>query len=271
MEKSTDTRKSRFILPAFLLIAALMCISWLGGRQQQEAPAAAAAAPDTIPEDRRGQAFYSRKSIITIGEDGKPHEEVVETFEGDESLRPLMGLDESTDAAPALPHGLLPDSSMDTIPPHAWQGAMAEWQARVRAMQEELARELRQFHLKSDSLWSQGLAERFETFTLPDEALRKLERFESGEAVKHLEEELKRLRELEFPRLREHRDRFTFPDHGGTYEDALRNELRKDGYLKEGESIESLEWSNDYFKVNGKSIRKEHQDKYRRFFGGGSK
>jgi len=49
--------------------------------------------------------------------------------------------------------------------------------------------------------------------------------------------------------------------------------LLKDGYLNKDESIESLEWSDNAFKVNGKAIRKSDREKYKelnnRFFGGG--
>ena len=47
------------------------------------------------------------------------------------------------------------------------------------------------------------------------------------------------------------------------FEEILRDELVKDGYLSKGEDIESLSWSDETFRVNGKEVKKADQEKYR--------
>jgi hypothetical protein len=74
-----------------------------------------------------------------------------------------------------------------------------------------------------------------------------------------------------FQQLQEHMQNFGNPnyfsvpdgaDNFERYENALRDQLRKDGYLKQNETIRSMEWSDDIFKVNGKDIKPADRRKY---------
>ena len=89
------------------------------------------------------------------------------------------------------------------------------------------------------------------------------------EAFKELQEQMEQLRSEHF---RNFDERFNFQqEQTGGYERKLRHELMRDGYLSEDEDINSLEWNDDSFRVNGKAISPEHQHKYKelndQFFG----
>ena len=112
----------------------------------------------------------------------------------------------------------------------------------------------------------------WDNFNIPEEALRSLEEFEHSNALRNLDKQMEKLRDLDIERFDDLGKEFDF--HGnrmGRYEQVLRDELSKDGYLSEGESIQSLQWNNDSFKVNDKKIREEHEKKYKdlkeKFFG----
>jgi chromosome segregation ATPase len=66
------------------------------------------------------------------------------------------------------------------------------------------------------------------------------------ENLKHLDENLKHMNESI-----------------KAFEKDAQEELIKDGYLKEGERIESMEWMDHNIKFNGIKIKPEHQEKYR--------
>lgn len=105
MEKSVApyTGKERLI-PVVLLIVGLGCASWLTiGANRPDANDIAVVydaenivnedngiSADTIDKKKPKTAYYSRKSITTYDENGQPHEEVVEEFEGDDELREMM-------------------------------------------------------------------------------------------------------------------------------------------------------------------------------------
>src|SRR5690606_6556036 len=80
-------------MPAVLLVLGLVCASWIsihskhpetnwssvGNKNSQT---------DTIPKMKEQKsATYLRKKTIVTTTDGKPHEEIVETFEGDKELK----------------------------------------------------------------------------------------------------------------------------------------------------------------------------------------
>src|SRR5687768_12945854 len=114
MERSTNTSgKGRIMIPIVLLLAGLLSISWLGsGRTDVIDNLQITSYSDTVPKNEN-VARYSRRSIITLDKNGQPHEQIVEEFEGDESLRPLLQLH-----APPLPHvNVTPPAGPDTIPP----------------------------------------------------------------------------------------------------------------------------------------------------------
>ncbi|HEX6892658.1 MAG TPA: M56 family metallopeptidase, partial [Chryseolinea sp.] len=126
MEKSVKPYSLRErIVPAILLITGLLCASWLtvqSGRSVQEENKPSTSDQQTTSSDTtiriEKSGRYYKKTVTTIGEDGKPHEEVVEEFDGDEDLRPLlapMDLDITIPAIAAFPQ----IEMIEAIPPVA--------------------------------------------------------------------------------------------------------------------------------------------------------
>lgn len=281
MEKSAKNHsgKTRILLPAVLLTGGLLCISWLG-IQQEKAPQADSlgADQDTIIGDNKNGAFYSRKSIITIDENGQPHEEVVEEFEGDEELRPLMEMDlpplpdispftPPDVLSPALPH-LRFQGVPDSLPRHFFPfGDHGSWEEIMKAFEHRAE----EFALRSadaeefmkefeEKFRSQDWRPRFDSLNIPGDILQGLHDFEG---FHDLEESLERLRGFEMEHLRQMERNLEKHDKAlRSYEQVLREELIKDGYLSEKETIESLQWDDTMFKVNGKRIKDSDLKKY---------
>ena len=273
--------RGRIAIPVLLMLGGLLCISWLGsGRKDIIDNLPTAAINDTIPEKKENVARYSRKSIITLDENGQPHEEIVEEFEGDESLRPLMKMH-----VPAIPqvHGI-PDAPahvrpgaratpLDTIPPAPFGLRNKEgWEAFSRAFEDHFrtAFEDLRGRLDGDSTFlppSFGDGFPFgdlESFRIREEALKALEDLERSETFRNLDEQLQHLDDLQFDDFRAFGERFDMRGNAmESYEDVLRENLEKDGYISADEPIESLEWNNESFKVNGKSIKETDRQKYR--------
>ena len=289
MEKSVGnySGKTRMMVPAMLLIAGLFCISWLGIQKGEEVtPGEMTALADTIIDKQNG-ARYSRRSIITIDENGQPHEEIVEEFEGDESLRPLLDRNlGSLKAMPFLMPPLAPSSPdplmqgfpshPDTIPPAPFSFRADErWEQFSRLFEEKFGEgfedvfTLRENDLSQllrdmeENLGSEEWERRFH-FDFPPQALDSAAKFFDNESFKDLEEELLQLRELNLERLEMFRNHMQSRARGeDRYEDVLLEELKKDGYLGDNETIRSMEWNDDTMKVNGKAIREADQKKYR--------
>jgi bla regulator protein BlaR1 len=76
---------------------------------------------------------------------------------------------------------------------------------------------------------------------------------EHQEMLKHHEKELQRHQQ----ELKLHQERMK------KFEKELKEELIKDGYLGKDESISNMHWKdNEKIEINGKEIKKEHQQKY---------
>jgi len=290
MEKSVKpySGKGRIVLPAVLLIAGLFCISWLGiqGDDGHKSDFLLAE-QDTIPT-QENSAQYSRKSINTLDEDGQPHEEIIEEFRGDEDLRPL--LEKGIPSIPDIPSRVLPPGfaapgfprlpmAFDTIPPplnfndfEAWEEFSKNFEERFTMDFENLS-----FFRDHDPIkFMEELENRFGIegwkdqstpfhFNLPPETFQQFENFPDAESFKALEQNLQRLEEFHWEHLRNFEREFESDRmrHMGRFQDVLRQQLIEDGYLAEDESIQTLEWDHEIFKVNGKQIKPEDEAKYR--------
>src|SRR5688572_16942070 len=120
MENSVNNHSGidRPIMPAMLLLADLFNISWLGIRQENSSKQDPLADQDTVIRKKENAARYSRRSIITLDEKGQPHEEIVEEFEGDEEMRPLIVQDfENITAIPGISDifPVMPAPSVDPV------------------------------------------------------------------------------------------------------------------------------------------------------------
>jgi hypothetical protein len=227
----------------------------------------------TRKTERKREGSHSRKTIITIDENGRAHEEVIEDFEGDEGLRELLESDFDFDFPPIpdLPDfeidipGLPGDFMMPPMPDgffhmdslefnqFGWNGDSEmleqfknfgpQFEAQMEKMREQL--EGMEFHL---DLPLEGLDEMF------NEELSQLDEmnFDLDHDLQKLDEELSRMDEYSS----------SWKDQLKDFETAAQQELVKDGYLKESEKIDSMSWSSDEFKFNGKTIKEEHKAKY---------
>ncbi|HET9486397.1 MAG TPA: M56 family metallopeptidase [Chryseosolibacter sp.] len=299
MEKSVnDSGKGRIVIPAVLLVAGMFCVSWLG-----IAPSAgykkdpALTDQDTLKNKKEKAARYSRRSIITIDENGQPHEEVVEEFEGDEELRPLMESPSIPDisALPDVPNfpvdPPLPDVDIqalpDTIPPPLPFHNEKEWDEFTRSFSESFRRTFRDLQgIKDSEVWEElkQFEERFESGDWPEpfdshfgpNAFDKLKAFPDSATLKNFERQFEHLQKefekRDFERMGErgmerlHELEKALQHREGNlrnFEKAIQEQLIEDGYLSENEVIESLEWSNDSFKVNGTKVKEADRNKYK--------
>lgn len=292
MSTTNYSLKSRIILPLILLSAGLFSISWLGIQApvQNRYPAHSNTEKDTIDRKKGKSAHYSRKSIITIDKDGQPHEEVIETFQGDEELRPLLkkipsppGLPLAPDFPPTI-NGL-PVGPLDTIPPPPGRNSLEEWETFARAFEENFRKgfeELSESFVphEEDSLFRKQFEQHFRAgdgdwrapfhFSVPPDSFGHHWMRENDHALKALEEELKRLYEPGSGPFRKLMESLPERFHYDFNETSLVDQLRKDGYLSDGEALETLEWSENAFKVNGKEVSDANKEKYRRWFDGSS-
>jgi len=134
MEKSAKpySLRDRFV-PAILLITGLICASWLtysSGEKERRLDNLSlsgngfTSVDTTIRIEKSGR--YYKKSITTIGEDGKPHEEVIEEFDGDEDLHSLLAPMDFELTIPPIDAIPLIDaiSAIEAIPPADMISAM---------------------------------------------------------------------------------------------------------------------------------------------------
>ncbi|MBT1709866.1 hypothetical protein KK062_16595 [Fulvivirgaceae bacterium PWU5] len=116
MEKSVQQNTGRErLIPAFLLVIGLVCASWVAfaqntaeGEQQQALRETVILNADTIfiegPNPKENsRAYYERRTTVTIGKDGKPHETTSEVYEGDEAMRASIMASVSSPDVPDFP------------------------------------------------------------------------------------------------------------------------------------------------------------------------
>lgn len=154
MERSAKNYTGRErIVPAVLVILGLVCASWLTIQTDDGTTYAkdSSVKQDTIKDQNFRSARASRATIFTIDENGEPHEEIIEDFEGDEGLRDIV-FDVPYEVAmpmvpPAMiyrptyaPHALTVPGQfgfvMDTLPPFRagdWEEFSKEFRERFEA------------------------------------------------------------------------------------------------------------------------------------------
>lgn len=252
MEKSVKnySAKGRMVIPAVLLVGGLLCVSWLG-----------------INPDHRYQSDPAMADQDTINISAFP---------------PIPNI-------PVIP--AVPDIDIqgipDTIPPPAFPFHSEEqWEEFSRSFGESFRKSMEGLHaLRESELFEnlKALEERFESKEWPqpffqDSAAFKnleqqLERLKGFE-LEGLEQQLERIQEFELKNLEQQLERLQGPLRDmeknlrlqetklRKFEEILREELIQDGYLSRDEAIETMEWNDDSFKVNGKEIKESDKAKY---------
>ena len=303
--------KTRPLAIITIVVTALICASWLGIERNSDYDAGlnpkiddGIVVTDTVKDKNNSKeknnnkketaATYSRQSITTYDEDGTPHEEVIEKFEGDEALRPLMtdpGYSSIIPAIPAIPaipsiptipaipfdHSFSYYFDGDTIPGDHFfsEEEKAKWEEFGREMAERFehfGKEHEKFGEEMEE-WADQIGKSFsfqfnEGFDKQMERLHEqLEELHNNKAFKEkldhglrdLEEQLKRMEET----LREHKKEFRHMEADmEKYEAEMQDQLVKDGYLKKGEKLNSLNWEDGNLTVNGTKIKDKDISKY---------
>lgn len=233
---------------------------------------------DTTKNKRSAQ--YSKKTIITFDKNGKPHEEIIENFEGDEGLREFMLHDFNFDFPPVPDVPSIPDIPMVDIPAIPDLPPMPDFDLMIPEVPPVPfawdSDEFNSFHFDNEDWESIGhlnenlgdmLNDRLDLMGPEFEARMEEMQERLKEMDFSLNENLAKLNGFNFEGLNEHLSQLSdfaadWENRVKDFEEAAQKELVKDGYLKANEKIESMSWSDDEIEFNGKSIKKEHLDKY---------
>lgn len=250
MERSARTcnDKGQWLILIFLVLAAFASISWISTEENNHETQESMSSADTVPDEKKSTAHYSRRSIITIDENGQPHEEIIEEFNGDEELKSLMD-------------GEINSLFNDTLPPFA----LEEWTDFNEAFSNEFREELQTLfrgngdpHKLMEAFEKEFQFRRFNE--LPADSFN---RFHDGNIFNNFREEFEKFQDFRIEEMERFRENFrSFDNPIQEYEQALRDQLIEDGYLSPGDRIETLEWNDESFKVNGRSLRPEDIKRY---------
>ncbi|MBT1700739.1 hypothetical protein KK083_27865 [Fulvivirgaceae bacterium PWU4] len=186
MEKSAKNYSGRDrLIPAALLVVGLICASWLTitSEPEQHNREAANQAADTVIKKNEKSASYSRRSIITYDEKGQPHEEVVESYDGDEDMReammPLMSFDFAVPPMPGEPTipPMFPDMSgfeppvplsfdlrIDTIPGGFHYRHDQDWKEFSEAFEKKFRERFSDFYQSNEKDFEKMMKELEENF-----------------------------------------------------------------------------------------------------------
>ncbi len=319
MEKSVNQQNNRVrpLAVVVLVLTGLICASWLMPESQNEeikkdelGEIASASiftlSSDTTAKERKAKpqkkdleeetksASYSRKIVTTYDEEGNPHEEIVENYEGDEELRPLF----STPSVPSVPSfPSIPSvpsiPSMPSFPSFSYHGFPGDsipgfynfshedeerWEAFGKEMEarfENFGRDHEEFGRMMEA-WADDFDSNFgfhfdgfegdleKSMELLEDRLRHLQDNEHfrdlmDHGLKDMEENLKRLDE----RMKERGGEWSkLESRMRDFENEMSEQLIKDGYINKGERIESMNWSDNSLTVNGVKIKEKDIAKY---------
>ena len=269
------------VVITILALSILMLSSW-GFAPQTSTKASQDTTKKTIKKNKGAQ--YVRKSVITFDENGVPHEEITEDFEGDEELKEMLGHGFLSDfnmpaipdfpiiETPDFPEGLMmppmPNSflDLDTLDfkkfysdGNSIEGFNEDLSALMQDRMEGLGPELEaEIEAKMEDLQEQ-LANMDLAMT---EQLGGLNNNLGELAI--LEQSLNRLEENWNPFAGNDSDHIAWTNRMKEFETAAKKELVKDGYLDDTKKIETISWSDDEIKFNESVIKPEHEEKYRK-------
>jgi bla regulator protein blaR1 len=265
------TRILAIALPVILLTCFVTLSGWQPGPTDKDPQ-------DTTKKSKKG-ASYSKKTIITFDENGEPHEQIFEDFDGDEGLRKLVipghnfefnmpPLPDFDFVMPPFPdefrYHFRPDFDLDSLDEFRFKlGDMEDFgeemeklmkekfeafgpqfEEGMKQMEEQLRNMDMSLNMQLDGM-NKNLGEQLKNLDLDLSSL-DFNLKDLDENLKNLDEDLKYMNES----LK-------------AFEKDAQQELVKDGYLEQGEKIESMEWNDGNIKFNKKEIKPEHLEKYR--------
>lgn len=290
MEKSVKNYSGRDrIVPVALLVVGLMCASWLTMTRSEKATIRNLADENQVQSDttikRKGKsASYSRKVITTIDENGKPHEEVVESFEGDEDvLAPIAPMDVTVEIPPIPPFPdiaplamLSMDLHIDSIPPVPvmplnnldWEEFANDFEKSFQAnfsefykthekdfdkMMEELKSKyddqtLNELRVELDEMkLSKQIAAVEQEMAVREEAMAVMEKAMAAqqENMSRWSEDMQRWEKEHAQQMeRTEKEMKALEENMKKFEVELGKELVKDGYIKKDEKVKDINWSD---------------------------
>jgi hypothetical protein len=326
MEKSTKNYASMDrIVPALLLVIGLVCASWLTINSDKHVEQKRA----TIQTDttKKKSASYSRSTIVTYDDNGKPHEQSVEEYTGDDDLRPLIAPLEIAEIVdfplppadviemqelefPVAPMPGIFNIRFDTLPvPGVRFRNHQEVEEFGKAFQEKFREQFSDFYKSNEKEFQrmiEQLEEKFEKdidekdiFAWKDQAFSDAQQQKLTAEAERMQERLARdmsndllVQKIQAEKEMQHaqemqRESFKAMEMSMAdeqehmkmmqsemkllkeklqlFEKELKTELVKDGYIKQGEKIDNINWEDrgDSMEVNGQKIKPEHRDKYK--------
>jgi hypothetical protein len=233
--------------------------------------------------------------MTTIGEDGKPREEVIEEYDGDIVPTPLSQV---FDFAPPMPS---PDPfnfnvpSYPAIPPIEIMAipALPAFEFDLPIVPDTLpvpvhpgfGRDFEEWGRQFETQFREnfGCIVKVPNIEFLNSSLKLTENLELNLLQANLaelqSEEIWAQHEEQMKNFSEQMERWseenakTFEQlekslqelehHGGVFDKEFRDELVKDGYLNNEEDLKSIEINDDVMKVNGKEIKQSDLKKYR--------
>jgi beta-lactamase regulating signal transducer with metallopeptidase domain len=291
MEKSVKNYSSREkMIPVLLLITGLICASWISLQSQEPAKNETRVVPADTTKKKNKSATFKYKSVTTIGPDGKPKEEIVQYFGGDDEIRPLFAIPPVPDVDFILPpdfDALAPppdfDFSMAPVPhmgmnAEEWEAFGKEFEAKFKEQfgdfyekhQEDFEKMMHEletsFQERFDEQWSEELTEAIEA---KEEALQHHAEAVAAkaEAMAHQEEMIEHMSEWQQEHAAEMKaleaNMKKMEENMRRFEKELRDELIKDGYLKKDEKIGNIHWKMDgKIEINDTEIKEADLPKY---------
>lgn len=288
MEKSVHNRVNYKLIPLLFAAISVVLFSFLT-ISHEATPADDSTAINMQDTTKRKEkvksATYSKKTITVFDKEGKPHEETVEEFEGDEEFRGMMTMPPFP-PVPAIPDFDFPQipkmtmhlDVLDSIPFPVMPMHAEEWEKFSTLFEEKFKQRFEKFYNENESEFEKMMNElerkfehEFDFNAEFEEALSKHEeamaQFHENESWKNwqksmekmevdmhgFEEKMKEM-EVEMKAMEERMKKF---------ESETRELLIRDGYLKENERIESLSWDGDgEITINGKKINAKDKKKY---------
>lgn len=293
MEKPfQQSSKSSRLVPTVLLIVGLMCASWLSVKTGKVIENEnKTVAQDTNKNRNEKSAYYSRKTITTYDAEGNPHEEVVESYGGDESLRSLIAIQPIAPIPPIPsidfvipPVPTIPDLNImlpsffkgDTIPAPA-----RPYTGNLDNLSLEIEESIRE-HFKDFELQQRVLDEKLQSLTqdinaiiqkeISTEMQHSLAMAHEGEVVEQainsqIQDQLMKLqdehlKDLEIDMKHLNDNLRELEANMKAFQNELQKELVSDGYLKKGEKINKMEWNNGDIRINDITIKEKDKKKY---------
>ena len=295
MEKSVKHYSGRErIIPVVLLVLGLFCASWLtvssNKKDRTLTRSSFVIAQDTTIKARKKD--HSPPAPVAVpSEPAELQEIAVDVQEAPEAVQDI----EAPEAMPPVPDIPFPNIAvvapvnldfqfhMDTVPPlqtirfdHDMDNFAEEFEKSFKETfgdfykthQLDFDKMMTDIKVKMENIDSEALqhiqVDAMAQMKLAQENM-VLARQQAMIAQEDAMHQLKRAQEMQQIQMRDMQaDMKVLRDNMQRFEQELKEELVKDGYLKDSDKIQNMEWNNGNLEVNGIKIKEAHLPKYRK-------